>query len=702
NEAYLQSLFKGIDIAVFIWDYSPEAGFRLNMINPTHERLTGLDNDQVYGKTLYEILPSDMAATVEKRYMRCIQSRKNVTYEENIPFQGQDYWWLTSLHPIFDDDGEPIRIIGTSLDITARKKNEQKLQQQKEEAEKSKKQLEAQTKILDQHNTRLESLVRLSKMITKTSYELFNMALNEAIDLTKSEVGFIYFYDEDSRQLSLNSWSKNTMEQCQVENAQTMYDLDNTGCWGDAIRQRRPVIMNDYSTQNPATKGLPKGHVDIRSILTVPLFYEKQIVALVGVANKETPYDELDVKHLQIMMDTVWKISERITLIRELKDAKEKAEESDRLKSAFLANMSHEIRTPMNGILGFADLLKDGGLSGKDQQEYIQMIEQSGERMLNIIDDLIHISKIEAGQVEVIKKQSNINQQLDFIYQFFKFEMHKKGLHFSLHKALSNELALVDVDKEKLYAVLTNLVKNALKYTDQGSIALGYELRDIESNPYFEFYVKDTGQGIEEHRQQAVFDRFVQADLLDEKAREGAGLGLAIAKAYVEMMGGEIGLESEPDKGTLFYFTIPYHSNTQIYHQLKEKMQEKIEYASPGIKVLIADDETYAEKFLSIVMKSLAREILHARTGQEAIDLMRKNPDIDLVLMDVKMPVMNGLNATRKIREFNSNVIIIAQTAYALTGDRDRAIDAGCDDYLSKPIKKQELVEMIERYFPKL
>ncbi len=236
-----------------------------------------------------------------------------------------------------------------------------------------------------------------------------------------------------------------------------------------------------------------------------------------------------------------------------LKIALKKAEESDRLKSSFLANISHEIRTPMNGILGFADLLNEPGLTGTDQQKYISIIKSSGERLLNILNDLIDISKIEAGQIQTNITETNINEQLDDIFNFFLPEVKEKGLEFFYEKLPAKSTVLVKTDREKLYAILTNLVKNAIKFTSKGSIAFGC----YKKNNYLEFFVKDTGVGIPKDRQDAIFDRFVQADLSTSRVFEGAGLGLSITKAYIDLLGGKIWLKSEEGKGSEFYFTIP-------------------------------------------------------------------------------------------------------------------------------------------------
>jgi signal transduction histidine kinase len=263
----------------------------------------------------------------------------------------------------------------------------------------------------------------------------------------------------------------------------------------------------------------------------------------------------------------------------ELSVAKDKAEESDRLKSYFLANISHEIRTPMNGILGFAGLLKEANLSGEDQINYITMIEEGGERMLSIINNLIDISKIESGMTKVVFTETNIKAQLEYIHSFFKPEIEKKGMQFILNARLNEKENVVHTDKEKIYAILTNLVKNAIKYSETGFIELGCDstLQHAQSDANsptglvreraeLQFYVKDTGIGIAPDRHQAVFERFTQADSGDKRAYQGAGLGLAISKAYTELLGGRTWMESEPGKGSVFYFTIPLHPNHNIQH----------------------------------------------------------------------------------------------------------------------------------------
>lgn len=383
-------------------------------------------------------------------------------------------------------------------------------------------------------------------------------------------------------------------------------------------------------------------------------------------------------------------------IMQELEKQKIKAEESDKMKSAFLANMSHEIRTPMNGILGFSTLLKEPKLSGEQQQKYIGIIETSGARMLNIINDIIDISKIEAGLMKVDIAESNLNTQIEYIYSFFKPEVEAKGMKLTFKNTLTAKEAIIKTDREKVFAILTNLVKNAIKYSNQGSIEFGYN----KKGDYIEFFVRDTGIGIPKDRQKAIFERFIQAEIEDKMARQGAGLGLAISKAYVEMLGGKIWVESQEGKGSTFYFTIPYNEPFK-----KEIDFEKFDVGDGSLnlklKILIAEDDETSRQFLTIIADKYGEEIINVINGTETVEVCRNNADIDLILLDIQMPDLNGYEATRQIREFNKDVIIIAQTAYGLSDDREKALDAGCNDYISKPIDKNEFDALIQKYFNK-
>lgn len=392
-------------------------------------------------------------------------------------------------------------------------------------------------------------------------------------------------------------------------------------------------------------------------------------------------------------------ITYRKTAEEELIRAKEHAEESDRLKSAFLANMSHEIRTPMNGILGFANLLKTPNLSGEEQQKYIQIIDKSGKRMLNIINDIVDFSKIEAGLMELKIEESNINEQVEYIYNFFKPEVEANGMTLSFRNYLPAKEAIILTDREKVYAILTNLVKNAIKYSKKGDIIIGYEAVELPGkSTELKFYIQDSGIGIPKDRLEAIFERFIQADITDKMVNQGAGLGLSITKAYVEMLGGKIWVESEEGIGSTFYFTLPYNAETIIEEDDSQIVTSNDLDISKKLKILIAEDDEISEMLIEVNINHFCSEVFKAKTGTETVEICRNNPDIDLILMDILMPGLNGYEATRQIRQFNKEVVIIAQTAYGLSNDRDKALEAGCNDYITKPIDNDLLNALIQKY----
>lgn len=376
----------------------------------------------------------------------------------------------------------------------------------------------------------------------------------------------------------------------------------------------------------------------------------------------------------------------------ELIYAKEKAEEGDRLKTSFLANMSHEIRTPMNGIMGFTELLKEPKLTGKEQQEYIKVIEKSGSRMLNIINDIVSISKIESGQMNLSYKETSIKGQIQSIFHFYKMEAEQKDIELKINNTLNEEDCLIRTDEEKLYAVLSQLLKNAIKFTDRGSIEMGC----FKNGNSLTFYVKDSGIGINSSKIDLIFEKFTQEDDSLNRNYDGAGLGLYIAKSYVDLLGGQIWAKNNMDKGAVFYFKIPFIKPTEIDKELQVPISAD-SYETQKLKILVAEDDSISLKFISKILKIFGENLLIARNGFEAVNLCKKNPDIDIILMDIQMPVMNGYEAIKKIREFNQDVIIITQSAFVFTDEAEKAIEVGGNGYISKPINKNQLIDHINK-----
>jgi len=398
-------------------------------------------------------------------------------------------------------------------------------------------------------------------------------------------------------------------------------------------------------------------------------------------------------KHFQVIYQD---ITEQNNLTRELIAAKEKAEESNRLKTAFLQNVSHEIRTPMNSIMGFMELLKNPNMLREERESFIRMIQESGERLLRTINDLIEISKIETGIVDVRVTTEDLYSIIQYHYNFFRHQAEDKGLAFLLSFPDDLKDCKINVDRFKLDGILINLINNAIKFTKKGFVELGC----YPEGDNMVFFVRDSGTGIPEEKQKAVFEPFVQANMDISRPYEGSGLGLSITRAYVKILKGRIWLESKENVGSTFYFSIPVFSETKITEITTEPASTEKEVHEPesSMKILIAEDDDASYLFLKTLLARLGIKEIRAKNGIEVLEIMKNHEDISIILMDLKMPLMDGFEATRKIREFNTTIPIIAQTALAFPSDSDRALNAGCNDYIAKPIDRNELLALIKKY----
>ena len=397
-------------------------------------------------------------------------------------------------------------------------------------------------------------------------------------------------------------------------------------------------------------------------------------------------------------------VSERMAYEEQMRDAKEKAEAADHLKTAFLANMSHEIRTPMNAILGFSRLLKNTDISEKARSEYVDIINSRGNHLLQVINDIIDLSKIEANQLHMEKEVMNLNQFLDEFFIIFSQQIREeKGSEIDLKvtKALKEEEAQVLLDKTRFQQILTNMVNNAIKYTQKGLIEYGYQVFSEEKDPFLRFYVKDTGIGIPAEKQGIIFERFRQSDESSTRIYGGTGLGLSISKGLVDLMGGEIWVESQVGKGTVFYFTLPFQSVDRQNMKMDKSNVLHMKYDWSNKTILIVEDDMLSSKFLQAILEDTQARILFAKSGAEAITIAREKEHLDLILMDIQLPGISGNEATAKIREFRKDIPIIAQTAHAMSEDKRSSIEAGCDDYITKPINMEQLLSKIYQLFTK-
>lgn len=400
---------------------------------------------------------------------------------------------------------------------------------------------------------------------------------------------------------------------------------------------------------------------------------------------------------ITMIMGVIKDVSDLMRIENDLKEARDRAEESDRLKTSFLANMSHEIRTPMNGIIGFANLMRDPGLKEDKRDLFLKHIDQSSNQLLNIIDDIIDISKIESGQLKISNRPVQINMVLDEIYSSFFHRIRgdapgQKLVDFKLLKGNDSRDFTIVTDDFRLSQIFNNLIGNAIKFTKEGSITFGYTMKD---HRHVEFFVSDSGIGIPNNKIRLIFDRFGQVDQEQSVHQTGTGLGLPISKSLVDLMGGEMWAESEVNKGSTFYFTLPL-----VVEEAVEEPRILISnktYNWSNKQILVAEDEELNWLFVKEMLRQAGASIHRAINGRDVVSQARKLKP-DAILMDIKMPELNGIDAARKIREFNKKVPIIAQSAFVMTEEKEESIRAGCNHFITKPLDRTTIMELIDSY----
>jgi signal transduction histidine kinase/ligand-binding sensor domain-containing protein/CheY-like chemotaxis protein len=379
----------------------------------------------------------------------------------------------------------------------------------------------------------------------------------------------------------------------------------------------------------------------------------------------------------------------------ELNIAKEKAEESDRLKSAFLANMSHEIRTPMNAIVGFSSLLADNNYMKDERDFFIDQINTNSEALLILIDDILDFSAMEAKEPVITQENFNINLLIDELHKFWSLKNGNANVEVRMNNTLSNQNFQLYSDQHRVKQIISNFIGNALKFTEQGYVELGLELKENK----VVFYVKDTGIGISKENQEAIFERFRKIESDKNKVFRGVGLGMAISKHLAELLNAEIWVESEENFGSTFYLSLPLEYDTTGTKTPDKKETAKTKkYTWEDKKILIAEDEETNFLFLSKALKKTNIKIYWAKNGKETVDFFENGRVFDVVLMDIKMPVMDGYQAIGAIKSIAPKQIVIAQTAYAKAEDREKVFSAGFDDYLAKPILPDNLLRALEKY----
>ncbi len=449
------------------------------------------------------------------------------------------------------------------------------------------------------------------------------------------------------------------------------------------------LVLTADATADAKQKALSGGASDF---LTKPFDLTEVGLRIKNLLYTRYLIDQLNNQNQILDLKVKERTAELVKTNQELLIAKDKAEASDRLKTAFMQNISHEVRTPLNGILGFGALLADPNLDEEDKKSFIPMLEYSSNRLIKTITDYMDISLIVSGNMEMNKKMFNLNTELQAIKSNYQSRCDSKSIDFYFKIDETEKDFELNSDPEFIRKILSHLLDNAVTFTKEGSIAVSHEINDDS----IAFFIRDTGAGIAQDAVERVFESFMQEDISTTRGHEGSGLGLSIVKGLLDLLDGKIKLESVKGEGTTVSIYLPVEKKKPqpLFHE-KIKSEDKI---TNNKAILIAEDDDSNRFFIQVILKKQGFKVFTAFNGREAVEKCRKHPEISLVLMDLKMPVMNGYEATREINALQKDINIIAVTSHAMSGDERLALKAGCDDYLSKPVKVDALMDKLKKF----
>jgi PAS domain S-box-containing protein len=575
-------------------------------------------------------------------------------------------------------DGTPAGVLQVEQDVSARKRAEQ-------------------LAVLDAR--RLSTMEALGRMADSGVERMAAFALEGAVQLTRSTVGFINGIAEDGKSFVALCRAGSSLGRCAVEGDPSHFPLENAGWWAEAVRTRGPVLVNDYVCPDPAKRGLPPGHIPLRRFLAVPVLDEGRVAAVAAVANKPEDYDKTDAHQLSLLARSMWEHVKRGRANEALRAAKQEAEEASRVKSTFLAGVSHELRTPISGILGMTELClriaRDPAIT-----DYLLKIRDATGSLLAIVNDLLDLSRIEVGALPLSREPFELGPAVERALAPVVFQARSKGLDFSVDIRPGTPQRLWG-DPGRLGQILLNLAGNAVKFTERGSIRVTVEPGPGSSKTEAEllFTVRDTGIGIPRDKQADIFERFYQVDASLTRNHGGTGLGLAICKRLCGMMGGDIGVESAPGRGSAFRFTVrlPLSGAPAEAAPAAAAAESGLEDMS-GLSILLAEDNLLSREFIAYTLREQGHAVECAANGLEAIEALGAG-SFDIVLMDVQMPELDGEAATRRIREGAAGcdpaIPIVALTAHAVKGFRERFLAVGMDEYLTKPVSPEGLARVI-------
>jgi signal transduction histidine kinase/CheY-like chemotaxis protein len=566
------------------------------------------------------------------------------------------------------------------------------IQDQRVEIVQQQKELEARQKQLDELSEILDSLTLSIRVQKKNLDENIRMLNAQRADINNQMVQLSEQKEEIEERNQILDWQKNEMlnQQQKIENQSNVL-LEQQKL---IIGQKRLLILSVFSVL------LAFGMIILifRSYLIKKkaneLLEEKNIAIEHQKEEINNQKKEIELQSFELERQNA-NLEEMVEIrTKEYRIAKEKAEESDKLKTSFLANMSHEIRTPLNAIIGFSELLHSKQGANVDSDSYLRVIVNSSYDLLRLINDIIDIAKIESGQIYLEMNDCDIIKELKSLQSTYsQVIQNKEDKDISLQLTLQSNFSMfVNTDPNRLRQIFRNLIDNAIKFTDKGKIEFGYRL----NQGFIEFFVSDSGVGIPISQHKSLFQRFVKIERNSDKLYPGTGLGLVISKNLVELLGGKIWVQSEENVGTTFYFTIPY-KDEPANNQISEDINNLYYTEFNGVKALICDDDVNSRNLLVEYMKVLKISVVVADSGYEAVEKLLLNPDLDIVLLDIQMPGIDGFETLKEMRKYDKKVPIVAQTAFAMSNDYKNVMDAGFNEYIAKPFLLGDLSNLLSK-----
>ncbi len=669
-----------------IWVLGPDA--MTTFVNARMAEMLGYGIEEMISRPMTAYM---YAEDIPDHEQRMEARRRGVSESYERRFRRKDkqaVWAVVSATPTYDEARRFNGSFAMFTDITERKRNEAV-------------------------NAARLHLVQFS--LTHSLDDLLEETLNKTEELTGSLIGFYHFVEEDQVTLTLQNWSARTKaEFCKAQGKGLHYPIEEAGVWVDCVHQGKAVIHNDYASLSHR-KGMPEGHAEVYRELVVPVFRGEKITAILGVGNKPAEYDEQDVETVSLIADLAWEIAERkrvegeldryrhhleelvATRTHELARARDAAEAANRAKSVFLSNMSHELRTPLNAILGFTEIMVRDGRFPDAERGYLEVINRSGHHLLNLINDVLEISRIEAGRLELQTSVFDLPDMLMSLHDFVEMGAREKGLTLRMNLSPSLPSYIVS-DAGKLRQILLNLLSNAVKFTKQGEIVFCASTETAGPRTVLKFEVRDTGIGIAAAEAEQIFHPFYQAEK-GSVLIAGTGLGLTISSEYAQLLGGRLGVESELNKGSTFHLSVPVElAATPAQEQPEHGQVIGLQPRQPEYRVLLVEDDADNRQLLLEILKRVDFNVRAASNGEQAVEIFQVwHPDF--IWMDMRMPVMDGYEATRRIRALpgGREVKIVALTASVFREDRGAIIAAGCDDVLPKPLDREKLFSTMKQ-----